>query len=341
MTRLVTVLTTLLLVAAGAATAAAQDASPVAGSSELATIGLMELRISVAEDGTVDVPQEVEGGRYLVVVEVAASETLALADVSFVQVPSGMTVEEMAAQAEAAGEENAPPWLYETVLAGGVSVAAGSVGSVVVDLTEGEWLVDVFTEDVDEDEGEGENGEDAEGEDQAEASPAADEAGSPAADEGDMEEGFEPTVLTVTDEATAIAAVDIPAGQMVEMVDFDFSIPDTVPAGPQIWQVTNTGSQPHHLIIEKTGGAVTEEQLGQLIAFEFGMAEAGATPAADLPDPEQFTPAGGLGLLSSGQTAWIELTLDPGTYIALCFIPDQETGMPHIAMGMYEIFTVE
>ncbi len=38
---------------------------------------------------------------------------------------------------------------------------------------------------------------------------------------------------------------------------------------------------------------------------------------------------------------WMSLTLEAGTYSALCFCPDEETGMPHVAMGMYTVFTVE
>jgi hypothetical protein len=34
------------------------------------------------------------------------------------------------------------------------------------------------------------------------------------------------------------------------------------------------------------------------------------------------------------------MDLTPGTYIALCFVPDEQTGAPHAAMGMVAIFTV-
>ncbi len=43
---------------------------------------------------------------------------------------------------------------------------------------------------------------------------------------------------------------------------------------------------------------------------------------------------------STDTTMWMPLTLEPGTYAGLCFIPDQESGMPHAAMGMYTVFTV-
>lgn len=43
----------------------------------------------------------------------------------------------------------------------------------------------------------------------------------------------------------------------------------------------------------------------------------------------------------TGHCMWMSLMLEAGTYSALCFFPEPETGMPHGAMGMYMVFTVE
>jgi hypothetical protein len=40
------------------------------------------------------------------------------------------------------------------------------------------------------------------------------------------------------------------------------------------------------------------------------------------------------------RAAPLALDLAPGTYIALCFVPDEETGVPHALMGMVQVFTV-
>ena len=65
-----------------------------------------------------------------------------------------------------------------------------------------------------------------------------------------------------------------------------------------------------------------------------------ATPVGGGPSFAELTPAGGLGWLSPGQTAWTEVDLEPGTYVALCFVFDPATGMPHAAMGMVAVVTV-
>ena len=50
--------------------------------------------------------------------------------------------------------------------------------------------------------------------------------------------------------------------------------------------------------------------------------------------------SGGAAAIAPGSTHWVELHLVPGTYAALCFVPDIETGMPHALMGMITVFTV-
>ncbi|HET9110358.1 MAG TPA: hypothetical protein VFN78_06000 [Ktedonobacterales bacterium] len=50
--------------------------------------------------------------------------------------------------------------------------------------------------------------------------------------------------------------------------------------------------------------------------------------------------AGGAAAIAPGSTHWVELHLAPGTYAALCFVPDINTGMPHAFMGMITVFTV-
>lgn len=50
--------------------------------------------------------------------------------------------------------------------------------------------------------------------------------------------------------------------------------------------------------------------------------------------------SGGAGAIAPGSTHWVELHLAPGTYAAVCFVPDIKTGMPHALMGMITVFKV-
>lgn len=57
--------------------------------------------------------------------------------------------------------------------------------------------------------------------------------------------------------------------------------------------------------------------------------------------PPPFDVEGGAGALNpGGGEEWFSLDLPPGSYIAFCLVPDDETGLPHAAMGMVQAFTV-
>ena len=56
---------------------------------------------------------------------------------------------------------------------------------------------------------------------------------------------------------------------------------------------------------------------------------------------EDLTIAFVRGTQSAGVTAWYTADLTPGTYLAVCFIPDPVNGIPHVMLGMTQIVEVE
>jgi hypothetical protein len=70
---------------------------------------------------------------------------------------------------------------------------------------------------------------------------------------------------------------------------------------------------------------VTEEQIRELLmGGDFAATPTGGGPSlADIEAGE----VAGFGALSPGATGWTELNYEPGTYVAVCFIPDT-TGWP-------------
>jgi hypothetical protein len=152
---------------------------------------------------------------------------------------------------------------------------------------------------------------------------------------GDTVQPFAVVGNVATPGATPEAAMPIVDGT-VRLFDFNFEFPDTVEAGRQIWAVTNTGEQPHELLLARSPESGTTEQVLELMASE----SEEATPTGGGPSFGDFEPVGGIGWLSPGATAWTEVDLTPGTYVALCFVFDPETGLPHVAMGMVATFTV-
>jgi hypothetical protein len=268
------------------------------GESLLAGLGYPELVITT--DGVdFTVPAEVEAGRYRLVLENTGPLS---SELLLSQVPAGMTdAEVQAALEEAEQAEVPPPLVYELVINGGTQAEPGATGEVVLDLAAGDWVFNLA--------GFGE----------------------------EDDEGINLfKVVTVTGEPPAVE--DPAAAVEVSLIDFDFEIADTVPAGPQIWKVTGAGEQPHHMVVASIPDGSTEQQVIDLINAFFGMPatpEAGATPIAF----EDFSEVAFSGILSNGQTNWLEFDLAPGTYTAICFIPDPE-GTPHVMLGMVEVFTV-
>ena len=151
---------------------------------------------------------------------------------------------------------------------------------------------------------------------------------------GDTYQPFDVVDAGATPEATPMATPL--ADGTVRMFDFNFEVPDPVAPGRQVWEITNTGEQPHELLLARSPEPVTAEQMMELMAGE----SEEATPMGGGPSFADLEQAGGLGWLSPGATAWTEVDLTPGTYVALCFVPDPETMMPHVAMGMIAVFTV-
>ncbi len=132
--------------------------------------------------------------------------------------------------------------------------------------------------------------------------------------------------IAVTGEMPAIAAEPVADGEVV-MQDFAFVAPDKVASGRHTWKVSNAGKQPHEMNLLKLAEGKTMEDV-----MAFLQTPTGAPP---------FVEAGGLQGIMPGATAWVDLDLASGTYIAVCFIPDPASEKPHLAMGMMRTILVE
>lgn len=121
---------------------------------------------------------------------------------------------------------------------------------------------------------------------------------------------------------------DVPdvAGTL-NMRDFTFDIPDTVPAGPLTYRVVNAGPQPHELNILKLADGASISDLQSW------------SPESGTPPP--FEAVGGMNGLSQGEADYVTIDLEPGQYVAICNIPDPGSGVPHSRLGMVRPFTVQ
>lgn len=285
-----------ILVLIPAGHVASQDASPVAADSRLASLDLPELRIVVTDEGA-EVPREIAAGRVLVVLENQGSPE-GPAAVSDVNIlqPPGGVTLDDLNAVMTSQEGGEVPEWFSDIISVG--------GFNVVAGQTGHAVIDL-------------------------------EAGEWFIGVGD----FNPyTALTVTMDATAttVPAGDPPADVTVVLDDFSNDLPDQLPAGPQVWHVTNNGEQLHEIVLVRTPDLLTVEQVVTIVTLPEG-----ATPPPGVPDMAtfEFLPDV-VKSMSSGREIWVEPTLAPGHYVAICSTTDPKTGMPHLLLGEIRVFTV-
>jgi uncharacterized cupredoxin-like copper-binding protein len=117
------------------------------------------------------------------------------------------------------------------------------------------------------------------------------------------------------------------ADATVKLVDFSFVLPTAIKAGKQTWAIVNEGTQPHEIALIKLADGKT---VADLIAFNEHAH--GAPP---------FQNVGGFQGIAPGKTGWLHLDLQPGSYVAVCHIPDGASGKAHSELGMMLPFTVQ
>jgi hypothetical protein len=298
------VLPILAMLAVTAVHASAQaEIDPAFSDTLIRELGYPEVTVEVGPEG-VSAPAELPAGLHLVTL---VAEAGLIGYVDIMQPPPGLSEEEATQIAfDAAVNDLAQAdWVY---LGGTNTPNPDENASFVIDLRPGEyqWAASSYGE-------------------------------------GGADEIMYLSPLTVTAvDATPVAdvAVDaVDAGVVLEMTDdLEYILtPDTVPAGPQIWEFSNTGMHSaHHVVMFRVPDGTTSEQ----IVTEFSTMMSGTPPAGE-PLMAQVAWVGYAALQSGGQTTWAEFDLDPATYAVICFIIDPVTGRPHVLDGMATVFGVE
>lgn len=125
------------------------------------------------------------------------------------------------------------------------------------------------------------------------------------------------------------------------LVDFAFGMPLEIEAGLQVWTIENKGTQWHETMIVKLAeGVTTDDLMPILMAFTEGDGPPDLAEAEGEAGPPPFEEVFFWMPMDADQQAWMALDLEPGSYAALCFLPDFETGMSHLAHGMVQAFEV-
>ncbi len=113
----------------------------------------------------------------------------------------------------------------------------------------------------------------------------------------------------------------------IEMVDYHFDVPKTLPAGKSLWQISNAGKEPHFALIFKLNEGATAKDVTSWMV--------------EMAGPPPFSFGTLLPAVTSGETYYTPVDLTPGSYAVICPLPSLSTGAPHFMEGMVASFTVE
>lgn len=138
--------------------------------------------------------------------------------------------------------------------------------------------------------------------------------------------------ILVVSEGTAAPAAEPVADIAITLQEMTFSgLEAALPAGPHVWQITNSGALEHEIAITQAPDGATNEDIVGMIG---DMMSGKVAPAS-------FAPIAGQGIASKGVTSWQAWDLPAGTYAAVCMSPMPGTGFePHAMEGMVQVFTV-
>lgn len=132
------------------------------------------------------------------------------------------------------------------------------------------------------------------------------------------------------------------------LYEMTIELPEEISAGRRVWAIENTGALLHEIAIFPVPDSATKEQVVSAVSAELAV-EFGGDPvtareaiAALGADWDGWTSGDsvGVGVLSPQRVAWTQFDLQPGTYGAVCFVPDPAGGKPHLMQGMTTVFTV-
>jgi hypothetical protein len=114
----------------------------------------------------------------------------------------------------------------------------------------------------------------------------------------------------------------------VQAAEYSFA-PEGLTAGENEIAFENVGAQPHHLLIAPLKGDGTVEDVEAAIKEEKG------------PPPFDESKFQGTAVIEGGESQLVEMDLEPGRYVMLCFISDRQGGPPHALKGMVDEVEVD
>jgi hypothetical protein len=280
--------------AAGSAVASSVSATTASGSAVAGTAGGIQTMMIEAFDFGYKTLGSIPGGLTRVQMNNTGKE---VHHAQFMLLNSGVTPEQLGAAFQK-GPDAAFPLV--TFPGGAGAVAPGGSSEVILNLKEGQYMIACFVSGAD-----------------------------------NIPHLAKGMIMPLKVTAAPAAAAAAPAvNGTITMVDFNFDLPATFPAGKSMYTVQNTGAQFHEFNLLQIAPGKTLDDVKKFFDPPQGAPPSGPPPAL---------PIGGMNALTRGNTGIVVLDLKPGDYAAVCNVPDQSkpNGDTHLHLGMIKGFTVK
>ena len=124
----------------------------------------------------------------------------------------------------------------------------------------------------------------------------------------------------------------------IRLLDFDFSLEDSLTAGAHTIRVTNAGAEPHDLVMLKLAPGITVEEVVRAMN-----PERARRPGEAAEPPPSFeslaSVAGGIAAIRPGMEVFFTTIMSGGEYLMLCMATAPD-GRSHIEHGMVQQVSV-
>lgn len=285
------------------------------GDGGLEGLDLPTLDIFVTPTGFGGVPDELDGGRYLITVTL--EDGLEEGGAGFVRPPEDLTADQFVLELQSVSEvvpqdaetpepdstsshppAGAPVVAYDAEFAGGVMVT-GESAQAVIDLDEGEWVLWA----------------------------------------GDAFAPQSPLIVNVTG-ALADDTAEPEADADITLAEGSVRVDGSLPSGQSVLRIVHDGGEPHAFELLRGPDDMSEDDLDLVLRARFGVDEENSDALPFDPDTDLETVLA-TAAQSDGAVQWVQASLEPGTYAAICTFPAMEDSAPHALHGEYTIVTVE
>lgn len=129
-------------------------------------------------------------------------------------------------------------------------------------------------------------------------------------------------VVVPSDVRTAAPEPDL----VLTLADYDFKFSAPVTAGEHVIEVRTDAPQAHELVLVQLAPGKSLDDMMSWVQKPVG--------------PPPGKPMGGTVGLAPGRVNFMPVTLEPGEYALVCFLPDKNDGKPHFMHGMMKQITV-